>query len=545
MLLQQRLLPVIRDVLEFVRQKRGFEEIAGVILEKACSLANAAHGSLVRIDQESQRLTITHVFGSDWTLEKRMCQLPIGKGLTGRAAASGQPLLCRDTLADPDYYSLFDYVRSQLIVPVVVHDKLWGLINIDGAEPDAFDENSLLLLTVFAELVAYAITLRVEISEQDKLLRKLLQSEKLAALGEALAGIAHEINNPLTAVLCCASLLESDRSSDAERATLKALTSEAQRAADLIRSLLEFSRKETGRREVVDLAVLAQEVINLKRFQRRRSPEVAVQFHPGRGDVAVHVCRQQIKQVLLALINNSEQAIPASRTDGLIRVWLGRSGDRAQIFISDNGCGIPAEVQKHVFDPFFTTKAPGEGTGLGLSVAHAIAEAHGGSLWIGDSSPQGTTFVVELPISQSQPEAPPAVVQELTPPSSLTGRILIVDDEVHIREALTAFLRLSPLHVRTAASGAEALRLLEDENFDLVVTDIRMPGIDGLELYEAITRRHPAYEKRFVFMSGFLLGASVKTRLAATGLPCMEKPFSLDEFGRMLGRVLPEHALVA
>lgn len=542
--LQLRLLPVIREVLESIRQKRGFEEIAGDILEKACGLANAVHGSLVRLDAESKRLTITHVFGSDWTLEKRLCQLSVGQGLTGRAAASGQPLLCRDTAADPDYFPLFDYVRSELIVPVVVHDKLWGLINIDGNKPDAFDDDTLLLLTVFAELVSYAITLRVEISEQDKLLRKLLQSEKLAALGEALAGIAHEINNPLTAILCCASLLENDRQTPAEKSALNAIKSEAQRAADLICSLLEFSRKETGRREVVPVAQVIEEVIQLKRLQRR-GREVPIDFVAGPGDLAVHVCRQQLKQVLLTLFNNSEQAIPTSRADGLIRIAVASFRDRAQIFVSDNGSGIPPELQKQVFDPFFTTKAPGEGTGLGLSVAHAIIEAHGGSLWLADSTSHGTTFAIELPVADASLESAPPPALELIPPSALSGRILLVDDEPNILEALTAFLQLSQLEVRTAGNGHAALELLARENFDLVITDIRMPGMDGLDLYENATRLNRSYERRFIFMSGFLLGKSVKTRLAATGLPYMEKPFSLDEFRRMLDRALPEKTAVA
>ncbi|MCR6655893.1 MAG: ATP-binding protein [Opitutus sp.] len=396
----------------------------------------------------------------------------------------------------------------------------------------------------FRRLVSYAITLRVEISEQDKLLRKLLQSEKLAALGEALAGIAHEINNPLTAILCCASLLENDRQTPAEKSALNAIKSEAQRAADLIRSLLEFSRKETGRREVVPVAQVIEEVIQLKRLQRR-GREVPIDFVAGPGDLAVHVCRQQLKQVLLTLFNNSEQAIPTSRADGLIRIAVASFRDRVQIFVSDNGSGIPPELQKQVFDPFFTTKAPGEGTGLGLSVAHAIIEAHGGSLWLADSTSRGTTFAIELPVADASLESAPPPALELIPPSALSGRILLVDDEPNILEALTAFLQLSQLEVRTAGNGHAALELLARENFDLVITDIRMPGMDGLDLYENATRLNRSYERRFIFMSGFLLGTSVKTRLAATGLPYMEKPFSLDEFRRMLDRALPEKTAVA
>ncbi|MBI2512990.1 MAG: response regulator [Opitutae bacterium] len=536
-----RFLPVISEVFQAIRRKEAIDSVVHLILEKACQIADATHGSFALVDHEARRLSISNVFGSDWTLKKKLCQLGLGQGLTGKVAATGQPILCRDTSVDPDYYPLFSYVRSELVVPVIVKDRVWGVINIDGSAPNAFDDSTLELLVVFAELAAYAITLRLEMSDQDRLYRKLLQSEKLASLGEALAGIAHEINNPLTSILCYTSLLSQDASAaDSQRRSLDIIASEAQRAAGLIRGLLEFSRKETGQREFVDPHTLAQEIAGLKRYQLRMAGVKLVVTRPAEPSL-VHVCPQQIKQVLHNLISNAEQAMPRQRGHGHIRVAIERCGALVRFTVTDNGDGIPDHLRDRIFDPFFTTKAPGEGTGLGLSISHTIVEAHGGTLQLTQTSPAGTTFTLELPAAEPAALAPEVAPPPAAPPraASSTGRVLIVDDEPHILEALTAFLARQQIDVSSAPSATDALALLGRETFDLVLTDVRMPGMDGIEFHTAATRRNPHYERRFMFMSGFLLRADVKAHLAATGLPCIEKPFSFDELQRELVRHLP------
>lgn len=536
-----RSLPVISEVFQAIRRKEAIDTVVDLILGKACQIANATHGSFVLVDHEARRLTISNVFGSDWTLKKKLCQLEIGQGLTGKVAATGKPLLSRDTSIDPDYFPLFSYVRSELVVPVIVKDRVWGVINIDGSAPNAFDDSTLELLVVFAELAAFAITLRLEMSDQDRLYRKLLQSDKLASLGEALAGIAHEINNPLTSVLCYTSLLTQDPAlTDAQRRAADIISAETQRAAGLIRGLLEFSRKETGRRELVDPQTLVHEIASLKRYQLRMAGVKLIVTRPAEPCL-IHVCPQQIKQVLHNLITNAEHAMPRGRTHGLIRIGIERSGAIVRFTVADNGSGIPQNLRERIFDPFFTTKAPGEGTGLGLSISHTIIEAHGGTLQLAQTSPAGTTFTIELPVAE-----PVALLPEVAPAptsparaTSATGRVLIVDDEPHILEALTAFLTRQQIDVSSAPSATDALALLERETFDLVLTDVRMPGMDGIELHAAAMRRNPHYERRFMFMSGFLFRADVKAHLATTGLPCIEKPFSFDELQRELLRHLP------
>lgn len=540
------LLPAIHDVLEAIRHLKRIDEVVDLILAKACALAQASHGSFVLVDHEARRLTISNVFGADWTLAKKLCQLPFGQGLTGKVAETGRPLLCRDTVVDPDYYALFDYVRSELVVPVNVNDKVWGLINIDCATPYAFDDATLQLLTVFSELAASAITLRLKMNDQDRLYKKLLQSEKMASLGEAIAGIAHEINNPLSAILGHAQLLGMNQDMASDLKSIDVITSESHRAAGLIRSLLDFSRKETGKREWVDLQLLVNEVVGLKKLQLRMSNIKLLVSH-GEKPCPVLVCPQRIKQVLINLITNAEQATPKDRLGSTIHLTVERQDHVVQITVSDNGGGITPDARKFIFDPFFTTKAPGEGTGLGLSISYAIMAVHGGSINLTSSTPAGTTFTLEFPVTEMPPvvaEAAPGASAPESPPT-LEGSILLVDDEPHILEALAAYLSVLKIPVQCAPCGPMALKRLKTHTFDLVVTDIRMPDMDGIQFYEAACRTDPRYEKRFVFMSGYLMRESVRTFLSTSSAPCLEKPFTFDELRRTLVPFLGERTLAA
>jgi signal transduction histidine kinase/CheY-like chemotaxis protein len=528
------LLPAIRDVLAAIRERKRVDEVLELVLTRACELSGAVHGSFVLVDHNTKKLSIITTVGNDWTLEKQFCQLKIGEGLTGQCAASAKPVLCADTAKDPNYYSLFDYVRSELVVPVIVEDQIWGIINLDGMTPNAFDDVALSTLTVFAELAAFAITLRLELNEQERLQRNLVQSEKLASLGEIIAGIAHEINNPLTSILGHASLLTLQRGGAADEASVQAIMSESQRAADLVKGLLDFSRKETGKRQLIGVNDLTKKVIDFKRYQLKvNNIHLTVETSPV--SYPVLVSPQQIQQVLLALLNNAEHSIPRTRTNGRITLSVRRQGEKIQILVSDNGMGIPEALQKSIFDPFFTTKKPGEGTGLGLSIAHTIMESHGGTIELTSSSPSGTTFTLELPLSSQLGEEvdkyktgglPNVTTDNLT--DKPRGRVLVVDDEPHILESLTTYLRLNKIEVESASDAGSALDILKIHNFDLVVSDIRMPGIDGLEFYQRAKNLKPHYERKFIFMSGFLMREGAKSQIDSTGCTFLQKPFPLD-----------------
>jgi signal transduction histidine kinase/CheY-like chemotaxis protein len=521
----------IREVLTAIRQRKRVEEILEMVLSYSSALANAVHGSIVTVDHNSQKLIITSVRGEDWTMETQMCKLSLGQGLTGHVALTGKAYLCIDTRTDPNYFALFDNVLSELVVPIIVEEKVWGLINLDGLEPNAFDDSTVSTIALLAELASFAIKLRIDLTEQERLQRHLIQSEKLASLGETIAGIAHEINNPLTSILSNAQLLGLRRGGAADEASINAIVVEAKRTADLVKNLLAFSRKESKKREVIGINELIKQAVNLKRYQLRVN-NIQLIAEPCEVSFPVLVTPQQMQQVLLNLLNNAEQAIAKAGHQGIIRVEGGRRGSMIFITVADNGSGIPAHILPFIFDPFFTTKNLGEGTGLGLSIAHTLIENHGGSI-SAKSEPGNTVFTIELPMARSpmisrDPRETQALPRAPVVRTKQMGRVLVVDDETAIADAICEFLDLQHITTDKANDGHEALVLLGRNRYDAIISDIRMPGMDGPQLYEKAVAINPAYRARFLFMSGDLVRESTQSFVSSLNCPCMAKPFALQ-----------------
>jgi signal transduction histidine kinase/CheY-like chemotaxis protein len=522
----------IREVLTAIRHRKQVDEILELVLSHASDVSNAVHGSIVTVEYNSRKLLITSIRGAGWTVEKQMCQLNLGEGLTGHVALTGKPYLCSDTRFDPNYFPLFENVRCELIVPITVEDKVWGLINLDGILADAFDEATLSNVALLAELAAFAIKLRIDLTEQERLQRHLIQSEKLASLGETIAGIAHEINNPLTSILTNAQLLALRRGGPSDEASINAIVLESKRTADLVKNLLAFSRKESKRREVIGVNELIKQAVNLKSYQLRVN-NIQLIANPCETSHAVLVTAQQMQQVLLNLLNNAEQALSKIDRQGVITVEAGRRGDRVFIMVSDNGNGIPAHVMPFIFDPFFTTKNLGEGTGLGLSIAHTLIENHGGTI-SARSEPGRTVFTIELPVARSpqmvsdSKETQPLPTAPTRRAAKRLGRVLVVDDEVAIVDAICEFLDLQNIVADKANDGHEALRLLGKNRYDAIISDIRMPGLDGPQLYEKASAMQPAYRNRFLFMSGDLVRENTQTFVSSLSNACLSKPFPLQ-----------------
>ncbi len=535
----------IREVLTDIRQRKRVEEILEMVLSYCSDLAKAVHGSIVTVDHNSRKLIITSVRGEDWTLEKQMCQLTLGEGLTGHVALTGKPYLCTDTSVDPNYFSLFENVRSELVVPIIVEEKVWGLINLDGTDANAFNDSTLATIALLAELAAFAIKLRIDLTEQERLQRHLIQSEKLASLGETIAGIAHEINNPLTSILTNAQLLALRRGGPADETSINTILVEAKRTADLVKNLLAFSRKESKKREVIGINELIKQAVNLKRYQLRVN-NIQLISEPCETSFPVLVTAQQMQQVLLNLLNNAEQAIAKTDRQGIIRVEGGRRGDKVFITVTDNGGGIPPHILPFIFDPFFTTKNLGEGTGLGLSIAHTLIENHGGTI-SAKSEPGNTVFTIELPLARS-PKVP--TTSKETQPltviphhhSKILGRVLVVDDETAIVDAICEFLDLQNIKADKANDGQEALVLLGKNRYDAIISDIRMPGIDGPQLYERATAANPQYRSRFLFMSGDLVRDTTQSFVTSLNCACLAKPFPLQLLFQHLGPHLDQYS---
>jgi CheY-like chemotaxis protein len=205
--------------------------------------------------------------------------------------------------------------------------------------------------------------------------------------------------------------------------------------------------------------------------------------------------------------------------------------------VADTGPGVPPEVRSRIFDPFFTTKPTGEGTGLGLSLCQGIIEGHAGSIWLADSTGRGAVFVIELPAKETPATAQNRAERELSTP--IGGRVvLIIDDEPEILELLVDVLRSDGHETETASSGASAMEKLRERTFDLVLSDVRMPELDGAGLYRELERIDPNLTSRFVFMTGDSLSAETRQFIERVGALSLSKPFSPDEVRRVVRRAL-------
>ncbi len=363
----------------------------------------------------------------------------------------------------------------------------------------------------------------------------IYQREKLAALGSLLAGVSHELNNPLSVVVARAVLLEEHGEPATQAAAVKIRTA-AERCARIVRTFLAMARQQRPERGPVDIREVVDAALDIAAYALRTSG-VEVEVDCPSDLPRVLADADQLHQVMLNLLINAQQALQDRPLPRRIRV-AGRFdvGRRVlAVTVSDNGPGVPSSLRARVFEPFFTTKPTGVGTGVGLAVSLGIVEAHGGTLTV-DASPEGgAEFTVSLPagdVVAAERAAGPA------PKASAAKRsILIVDDEPDIRDALAEILGGARGRVVTAASGSEALDRLAEESFDAILTDVRMPDRDGRDLYEEIVRRWPGRAERVVFVTGDTLATSLRDFVRSTGRPVIEKPFLPGEVRRVVAEL--------
>ncbi len=351
---------------------------------------------------------------------------------------------------------------------------------------------------------------------RDELLRR---SERMASLGTTLAGVAHELNNPLAAIGGFAQLMLRDsNASEEDRSALQTIHHESNRAAKIVRDLLTFARREEGeQRERVDINDVIGYLMATQRYaMETRGIEREVQLAPSLPPVYAE--RTQIEQVALNLLVNARQALegmidaPAELGSGPrqrrprigVRTWS--EGRRVLLEISDNGPGIDPDMRSRIWDPFFTTKPEGEGTGLGLAMVHGIVTSYDGTIELESDLGAGTRFIISLP-ADTRPSAPldTEVQGNTSPPREQAARpldVLVVDDEPGIRQVLTRYFASRGHAVVSARDGAEAVRLARQSSFDVVICDLRLPGMDGYEVVRRIRSLPAGVRTRCIIMSG-------------------------------------------
>lgn len=398
-----------------------------------------------------------------------------------------------------------------------------------------------------------------DITDHQRLQQQLIQSERLAAMGQMIAGVAHELNNPLTAILGVTELMRDQASNETSHRHLDLAHRQARRAAHIVESLLVFSRPSTPRNALLHLTDLLQRTLQLHEHSLR-SNNIQVDLVARPDLPTVLGDSNQLTQVFLNLIVNAEQAIREIREQGTLRIRLGVVGDRVLMTFQDDGVGIPRETLPRIFDPFFTTKRPGRGTGLGLSICMAIIREHNGDISAQPLPDGGSVFTVSLPICTqavlvAEPYSPPLSHPEPPAPDAptLSGRrVLVVDDEEGIRELVMDSLGSRNITVDCASTSEQALEFVARHFYDMILCDVNLetePGVSvsGFELYDRIRGNLASRSlvlPLFIFMTGDLVDVASDEQAVRQGSLFLQKPFRIAELLLLLNKSLSPTAVL-
>jgi PAS domain S-box-containing protein len=378
-----------------------------------------------------------------------------------------------------------------------------------------------------------------EITERKRLEQQLHQSEKLSALGQLVAGVAHELNNPLAVIMGYSQILSKQTGDDPKlKGDVVKILRESERAAKIVRNLLTFARPHDPQMTTVNLNRLLANVLETHAAEFEvNGIALRQQLQPDLPSTVADP--HQLEQVFTNILLNALQVLQDQQGPRVIEVTTELHERTLRVMFTDSGPGIAPEIINRIFDPFFTTKPPGKGTGLGLSISHSIIHEHRGKIWVQSEGGKGAKFFIELPmVARTAPEAEPSTLTPANSPAHskrlAAYRLLLVDDEPGILEVLATVLGESGFTVDTAANGNQALEQISQHRYDLIVSDLCMPGVDGEALYKRLRESDPELAGRIVFLTGDTVSTKSRTFLEWTGNRWFSKPFSTAELEEVI-----------
>jgi PAS domain S-box-containing protein len=379
-----------------------------------------------------------------------------------------------------------------------------------------------------------------DLTERKWLEAQVIQSEKLAAVGQLVSGVAHELNNPLTSVVGYAELMQKEALPPKVARYLETQRNECNRAVAIVNNLLTFARKHRPEKRMTQINEVLDRTIQLRSYDfKLKNIEVILDPDPALPPTLADY--SQLQQVFLNIVNNAEYAMRTNPAQKTLRVSTELSPDGAHIDvrISDDGCGISEEIIHKIFDPFMTTHPVGEGTGLGLSISYGIVQEHQGEILVESAVGKGTTFTVRLPVLSVEAAVEEPDQGSVPHPSGQRKRILVIDDELSILELMEELLGMEGHEVLTSQNPIEGLKILETQEVDLIISDMRMPEMDGKAFLKRIELEHPHMLDHFVFTTGDVLGGETNLFLeSAREIPCLYKPFQMRDLHKLLQRML-------
>jgi two-component system NtrC family sensor kinase len=389
-----------------------------------------------------------------------------------------------------------------------------------------------------------------DISNEKLLQQQLIQSEKLSAIGELISGVAHELNNPLTGVMGYSQLLQMRRDlDDRTKENLLKISDLALRCRKIVQNLLSFARKQKPERTLTDINDILEMTIELRSYELQvNNIEIRRELDPSLPKTIADA--QQLQQVFLNVVTNAEQAMLEAHGKGrlIVRTRTDAQNEFIVVEIIDDGPGIPENYLTRIFDPFFTTKEVGKGTGLGLSISYGMIKEHGGNIYARSRPGEGATFIIELPVitllqdeaGASQSPEP----QEQQFENLVRGkRVLVVDDEKYILDFFVEVFQSLPMIVDTADNGRAAMLRMKATDYDLVITDYRMPQMSGKELFQWIKENRPHLASRIIFVTGDTVSIETRSFFEDNHSRYLAKPFKIEEVKDVVQQALETLAI--
>jgi two-component system, NtrC family, sensor kinase len=391
-----------------------------------------------------------------------------------------------------------------------------------------------------------------DISNEKLLQQQLIQSEKLSAIGELISGIAHELNNPLTGVMGYSQLLQLREDLDQRaKENLFKINNLALRCQKIVQNLLSFARKQKPERTLCDINDVLEKTVDLRSYELQVN-NIEISRELDRDLPRTIADAHQLQQVFLNVVTNAEQAMLEAHGKGrlTIRTSADLQNSRIVVKMIDDGPGIPESHLTRIFDPFFTTKEVGKGTGLGLSLSYGIIKEHGGNIYARSHLGKGSMFVIELPlITRLQDE--PSMAKELMPhrlqfENLVRGkRILVVDDEKYILDFFVEVFNTLPAQVDLAADGRAAMQKVKEGEYDLIVSDFKMPQMSGRELFHWIRENRPQLASRIIFVTGDTVSTETRSFFEDNHNRYLAKPFKIEEVKEIVQQALETAAKAA
>jgi signal transduction histidine kinase/DNA-binding response OmpR family regulator len=419
---------------------------------------------------------------------------------------------------------------AALGIPLVGNGRRLGALLVAAPPARRFRASEEQLFQTLAELTALAV-------EKQSLAHQLVHTQRLSTVGRMVAGIAHELNNPLAVILGSLDLLRQEPAAERLSDRLGRVATQTERAVKIVRTLLALARNRPTQRTAVPLDALLTETLELTAYDLKHGG-VRVLWQLGDA-LPVVGDPDQLRQVFTNLVLNVCQAVAATGGPGTLTISADvvPPGDRVRVHLADSGPGIPPEHLPHVFEPFFTTKNEGEGTGLGLAICQWIVEGQGGQISVDSQPGHGARFTVELPAADARGDV--EATSQLRPGAPLAGvSVLLVEDEPLVGDMMEDLLRLDGHVVDRAVNGREALDRLARGSYDLIISDVRMPDLSGPALHQELRQIDPALARRVIFVTGDVMSPETQTFLDQTGLVYLEKPFEVTAFQAAVRRVL-------